>query len=211
MKNKKRYKRLAIVLACILIPLGTFGFGYFFNQYTGQKKVADTLTVKGGIGGTLADKEIDIAEIVPGDTINQSIQLNSTSTAPSLIRVKIEPKWSDGLSSNNIKLIYGDNIAVSNKIESGKTDYWYECSDGYLYYINSITEKDFDLIKGIQFTGGTDDEDANKYQGKSLNIKVTMDIIQSKYAPFKTRWGVKDKDLEEALISVCSEADTKVE
>ena len=43
---------------------------------------------------------------------------------------------------------------------------------------SKIKENDMELVKGIKFLGGTDDTDANKYQGKNLKIKVTMDMIQ---------------------------------
>ena len=69
------------------------------------------------------------------------------------------------------------------------------------------------LVKGIKFLGGTNDEDANKYQGKNLKINVTLEMIQCKYAPFKTRWTeVKEgTNLYNKLNALWPEADTKVE
>ena len=206
--NKKRTKRLAILLACILVPLGAFGFGYFLNKYKVEKQIAQTLTVEGSIGGTIADTNLNISEIVPGDIISQSIELNSTSTAPSLIRVKIAPTWEGLSSSNNIKLIYEDGVTVNNEIEDNKNEYWYKCDDGYLYYIGTVTDnKNMKLVKGIQFLGGESDEDANKYQDKKLTINVTMDMIQSKYGAFQHRWNVNDEELKNKLKGLCEEPD----
>ena len=69
------------------------------------------------------------------------------------------------------------------------------------------------LVKGIKFLGGTNDEDANKYQGKNLKINVTLEMIQCKYAPFKTRWKETEGNitLYNKLKGLCPEADTKVE
>ena len=69
------------------------------------------------------------------------------------------------------------------------------------------------LVKGIKFLGGTNDEDANKYQGKNLKINVTLEMIQCKYAPFKTRWTEVEKDgeLYNKLNALCPEANTSVE
>lgn len=219
MKNKKKTRRVAIVLACILIPLGAFGFGYFFKQdKVSEKKVTHTLTVDGNIEGTIKNTvEANTAGIVPGDTVDETINIKPSATTPSLLRVKIEPAWYNNdtktdLKVSNIKFIYANDI-VKDVFTTETNDYWY--NDGtYLYYMDSVETKDSakELVKGIKFLGGTDDTDANKYQGKNLKITVTMDMIQCKYAPYKTRWGInKSSDLYSKLEALCPEADKSVE
>lgn len=130
------------------------------------------------------------------------------------MRVKIEPKWVDvdNPEISNIKIVYADN-AVKEELNSSENNYWYK-EGNYLYYIGKVMKQDaMQLVKGIKFLGGTNDEDANKYQGKNLKINVTLEMIQCKYAPFKTRWKETEGNitLYNKLKGLCPEADTKVE
>ncbi|MDD5878172.1 MAG: hypothetical protein PUC84_03135, partial [Clostridiales bacterium] len=136
------------------------------------------------------------------------------ATAESLMRVKIEPNWVDvdNPEISNIKIVYADNV-VKKDLNSSENNYWYKYGD-YLYYIGTVTDNsEMELVKGIQFLGGVDDEEANKYQGKNLKINVTLDMIQCKYAPFKTKWKETEGNitLYNKLKGFCPEADTKVE
>lgn len=214
MKNKKRIGRIAIVLAFILVSFGALGFGYFVGGDNKESKVANTLTVDGSIEGSFVNtQEADTDGIVPGDTIDKTINIKPNATAPSLLRVKIEPIWYDGeaktdLSVSNIEFIYSEGI-VNETFDTSENDYWYKNeTDGYLYYMNSVTAKEnaIELVKGIKFTGGDSDTDATAYQGKNLKIKVTMDMIQCKYGPYKTRWQVEpNSDLYEKLEVLCED------
>ena len=214
--NSKKAKRLVIATLCALIPVGALGFGYFTGG--DEKKdiqIANTLTVDGSIEVTTTrETEVSLDGIVPGDTINKTINIKPDSTAESLMRVKIQPNWEGVESPNisNIKIVYADN-AVKEELNSSENNYWYK-EGNYLYYIGKVTTQDaMQLVKGIKFLGGTNDEDANKYQGKNLKINVTLEMIQCKYAPFKTRWTEveKDGDLYNKLNALCPEANTSVE
>ena len=173
------------------------------------------MTVDGSIEVTTTrETEVSLAGIVPGDTINKTINIKPDSTAESLMRVKIQPNWEGVESPNisNIKIVYADN-AVKEELNSSENNYWYKYGD-YLYYIGTVTDNsEMELVKGIQFLGGVDDEEANKYQGKNLKINVTLDMIQCKYAPFKTKWKETEGNitLYNKLKGFCPEADTKVE
>ena len=173
------------------------------------------MTVDGSIEVTTTrETEVSLAGIVPGDTINKTINIKPDSTAESLMRVKIQPNWEGVESPNisNIEIVYADN-AVKEELNSSENNYWYK-EGNYLYYIGKVTTQDaMQLVKGIKFLGGTNDEDANKYQGKNLKINVTLEMIQCKYAPFKTRWTEVEKDgeLYNKLNALCPEANTSVE
>lgn len=173
------------------------------------------MTVDGSIEvTTTSETEVNSAGIVPGDTINETINIKPNATAESLMRVKIEPNWVDvdNPDISNIKIVYADNI-VKDNLNSDENNYWYKYGD-YLYYIGKVTKQDaMQLVKGIKFLGGTNDEDANKYQGKNLKINVTLEMIQCKYAPFKTKWKETEGNitLYNKLKGLCPEADTKVE
>ena len=121
-KNNKNkiVKRIAMVLLCILIPVGAFGFGYFFKNVEGNKDVTHTLTVDGSIKGIDSQNvECDTDGIVPGDSVNVPISIQPNSTTESLLRVKVKPYWmsKDGtesdLSNKNLKVI---DVNVSDTI-----------------------------------------------------------------------------------------------
>ncbi|WP_455537860.1 hypothetical protein [Terrisporobacter sp.] len=213
----KKIKRMIIALVCVLLPIGILGFGYFTggDKVEGEK-LANTLTVEGSIEvATKNSVEIETNGIVPGDTIDKTISIKPNSTADSLMRVKIEPAWEDvgSAKTSNIKIVYAEG-EVKDKIDSAQKDYWYKDGE-YLYYMNAIkTEKEgIQLVKGIKFLGGDNDEDANKYQGKTLKINVTLEMIQCKYAPFTKKWTQisKDGELYNELIKLCPEANISVE
>lgn len=220
-KVVKKSRKIIIVLVCLLIPLGALGFGYFTKKdNVVDKQVSHTLTVDGNIGGTVVNsKETNMSGIVPGDTLDETINIKPNATTPSLLRVKIEPSWYNGdnktdLSVSNIKFLYADNVKQDQFIDD-TNDYWYKSNDGYLYYMNSVkTRKNaIKLVKGIKFLGGASDTDANSYQGKKLKITVTMDMIQCKYAPYKTKWKTtKDNtQLCNKLEALCPNANENIE
>lgn len=219
MENKKKMKRIAIALACILVPLGALGFGYFIGGDKAiDKEVANTLTVDGKIEGSVVNtQDANTDGIVPGDTISKTINIKPNATAPSLLRVKIEPSWYNEdsettLSVSNIKFIYANDVVKNDFTTSGK-DYWYKNGD-YLYYMDSVTtrEEAMELVKGIKFLGGSDDTNAKDYQGKNLKITITMDMIQCKYAPYKTKWGlISNSELYKKLEALCPNANESVE
>lgn len=218
-RNKRKNRRIAIALSCILIPLGALGFGYFIGgDKAVDKEVGNTLTVDGKIEGTVVNtQDTNIDGIVPGDTISKTINIKPNATAPSLLRVKIEPSWYNGdskttLPVSNIKFIYTNDI-VKNDFTMSRKDYWYKCDDGYLYYMDSVTtrQKAMELVEGIKFLGGSDDTNAKEYQGKNLKITITMDMIQCKYAPYKMKWGIKESSvLYSKLEALCPKADESV-
>ena len=204
MKNKKKTRRIAIVLACILIPLGAFGFGYFTANKEVSNQVAHTLTVNGDITGSITESvTTDVTGIVPGDQVESTINIQPTSTADSLLRVKVKPYWMNdsggedtGLSSTNLKLLESSSIKTDLSENS-----WYKEGD-YYYYINKVNSRtgEINLIKGIEFLAlDNPDYDANKYQNKKIGIKVTMEMVQCSSDAYKFKWNSLSTDLNSKL------------
>lgn len=204
MKNKQ-LRRVTLVLLISVIPIGAFGFGYFYSNKAVDNEVANTLTVDGNIKGSIVSEVKNMDSIVPGDTINKSIEILPNATAPSLLRVKINSSWYDGikesdLPSDNIKFLYVDNVKEFFSSESSK-DYWYKLGE-YLYYMDLVTTNDevIKLVDGIKFNGGPN---ANEYQGKNLKIKVDLDLIQAKHKVYSGKWQVDNEKLKKELDSLC--------
>ena len=115
------------------------------------------MTVDGSIEVTTTrETEVSLAGIVPGDTINKTINIKPDSTAESLMRVKIQPNWEGVESPNisNIKIVYADN-AVKEELNSSENNYWYKYGD-YIYYI------------GTQIAGAGDTQEVASAQGVSF-------------------------------------------
>lgn len=203
--NKKRTKRIAIVLACILIPVGAFGFGYFWNRDSKDNQVANTLSVNGNITGSITeDADINTTGMVPGDEVKSTININPTSTTDSLLRVKVKPYWknSEGkedskLSSSNLELI---TEGVTDSITDNK---WYKEGE-YYYYIGKVNSKtnEINLIKGIKFLVLNNESESykvNDYQDKQVGIEVTMEMVQCSYNAYSGKWNSGGNSLSKDL------------
>lgn len=217
-ENKKSFRRIAIVLALILLPIGAFTLGYFYKNNTIKNQVANTLTVDGSIEGSINENVVtEATSMVPGDEVSAEINIKPTSTAKSLLRVKLEPYWMNGsvrstLPTDNLQMIF------SGKVGSDLSDgSWYKNGD-YYYYLSKV-DKNTDilkLVKGIKFLSGTavegkqsgSEEDINKYQGKGMGISVTMDMVQCADKAYKSRWteDTMSDDLKAKLDLLCEES-----
>ena len=208
-RSKKKLRYMAIVLALIFLPIGAFTLGYFFkNETIDAKTEGNTLTVDGSLDGTFKT-DTTVGNLVPGDTINKSIVLKPKCTAPSLLRVKVEPYWEgmdkadNSKDSNNIKIGYNEDIILKEVLEDGN-GYWYKHTDGYIYYIGEIKEgtPDINFVENIKFEGISE---INKYQGKTLKMNVSMELVQSKHNAFESAWQISDRDLKTKLKSITTE------
>lgn len=211
--NKKNFRKISIVLALILLPIGAFTLGYFFKNNSVGNQVANTLTVDGSIEGSITENLVSgETSMVPGDEVSATININPKSTAKSLLRVKLEPYWMNGdvkssLSTDNLKIIF------EGKVEESLSDgSWYKNGD-YYYYINQVDQSTeiLKLVKGIKFLDESPNiGDINQYQGKGIGISVTMDMVQCSDGAYQSRWlddnipeGLKDK-----LNSLCESSKT---
>ena len=196
----KKVKKTAILLAFMLIPVGAFGFMYFWKEDIRDSQVANTLSVNGNITGSITENaDVDTTGMVPGDQIEATINISPTSTEDSLLRVKVEPYWknkgNDGqiLDNSNLKLIE-DNLVKLDMSEGT----WYKNKD-YYYYIGTVgkdKKSEIGLIKGIEFLPS---DNANKYQNNQVGIRVTMEIVQARGKVYKTKWNLdsqNDSDLK---------------
>ena len=211
-RSKKKLRYMAIVLALIFLPIGAFTLGYFFkNENINAKTQANTLTVDGSLDGTFKTDET-IGNLVPGDTVNKSIVLKPNCTAPSLLRVKVEPYWegmdTDGAKDgSNITIGYSSSINFKETLDNDNDNddgYWYKHNDGYLYFIGEITSdiKEINLVDNIKFEG---DNNINNYQNKTLKMNVSMELVQSKYDAFESAWNIPGENLKNKLKSITTD------
>lgn len=209
-KSKKKLRYIAIVLALIFLPIGAFTLGYFFKIKSENHKVAHTLSVDGSINGSITqDIAGDVDGIVPGDEVAVTVNIKPTSSADSLLRVKIEPYWSNGdkgksLSADNIEIIYANN-SVKNDMSNGS---WYKHGE-YLYYMGNVNNStdNLELVKGIKFLATGSENTLESYQNKDIHMKVTMDMVQCSDYAYTSKWSEANitGSLADRLNSFCQE------
>ena len=196
----KRFRKVLIVLLAILVPV-SIGFGFNFFSWNGSKSAENkAMTVK----GTLTVNEISEAQnLVPGDKICDSVTMNITSSAVSLLRVKVDVYYA---KVGSTEYTVTTDIAP---IDNPGTN-WLKGSDGYYYYTQGV--KNGDIVKlaeeGIYFNGLNDNVDMNKYQGKKIKVVANAELVQAKHGVFADKWGLsenKDGDIYTKLKKISND------
>lgn len=186
----KRFRKVLIVLLAILVPV-SIGFGFnFFSGESSDSAENQAMTV----AGTLTVNQISEAQnLVPGDKICKGVTMDITSSAVSLLRVKVDVYCADSTTPET------DIAPIENP-----GDNWLKGSDGYYYYAKGV--KNGDQVKlagdGIYFNGVNNDVDMNKYQGKKINVKASAELVQAKHGVFAEKWGLNSGDIYTKLLAV---------
>ena len=197
----KRFRKVLIVLLAILVPV-SIGFGFNFFSWNGSKESAENQAMT--VAGTLTINQISEAQnLVPGDKICKGVTMNITSSAVSLLRVKVDVYYAEAGSTE---------YTVTTDIEPIKNagDNWLKGSDGYYYYTQGV--KNDDIVKlaeeGIYFNGLNDNVDMNKYQGKKIKVVANAELVQAKHGVFADKWGLsenKDGDIYTKLKKISND------
>ena len=201
----KRFRKVLIVLLAILVPV-SIGFGYnFFNSKSSDSAENQAMTV----AGTLTVNQISEAQnLVPQDKICNVVTMNITSSAVSLLRVKVDIYCADSETAET------DIAPIKNA-----GDNWLKGSDGYYYYTQGVKNGDTVTLAsdGIYFNAAEDeaynkDEDSginmNKYQGKKIKVVANAELVQAKHGVFAEKWGLsenKDGDIYTKLKKISND------
>ena len=187
----KKFRKVLIVLLAILVPV-SIGFGYnFFNSKSSDSAENQAMTV----AGTLTVNQISEAQnLVPQDKICNGVTMNITSSAVSLLRVKVDIYCADSETAET------DIAPIKNA-----GDNWLKGSDGYYYYTQGVKNGDTVTLAsdGIYFNAAEDeaynkDEDSginmNKYQGKKIKVVANAELVQAKHGVFADKWGLSENN-----------------
>ena len=184
----KRFRKVLIVLLAILVPV-SIGFGFnFFSGESSDSAENRAMTV----AGTLTVNQISESQnLVPQDKICNGVTMDITSSAVSLLRVKVDIYCADSKTAET------DIAPIKNA-----GDNWLKGSDGYYYYTQGVKNGDTVTLAsdGIYFNAAEDeadnkDEDSginmNKYQGKKIKVVANAELVQAKHGVFAKKWGLK--------------------
>lgn len=206
----KKFRKVLIVLLAILVPV-SIGFGYnFFSSKSSDSAENQAMTVE----GTLTVNEIkNVQNLVPGDKICNGVTMNITSSAVSLLRVKVDVYYAEADSKN---------YTVTTDIEPIKIagDNWLKGSDGYYYYTQGVKNGNTVSLasEGIYFNAAENasdnkDEDSginmNKYQGKKIKVVANAELVQAKHGVFADKWGLNQTDDEDIYTTLKSISDAQ--
>ena len=192
----KRFRKVLIVLLAILVPV-SIGFGFnFFSGESSDSAENKAMTVSGTL---TVNKIYEAQNLVPGDKICNGVTMNITSSAVSLLRVKVDVYYA---KVGSTEYTVTTDIAP---IDNPGTN-WLKGSDGYYYYTQGVKNGDTVTLAsdGIYFNAAEDeadnkDEDSginmNKYQGKKIKVVANAELVQAKHGVFAKKWGLnQDND-----------------
>ena len=179
----KRFRKVLIVLLAILVPV-SIGFGFNFFSWNGSKESAENQAMT--VAGTLTVNQISESQnLVPQDKICNGVTMDITSSAVSLLRVKVDIYCADSETAET------DIAPIKNA-----GDNWLKGSDGYYYYTQGV--KNGDIVKlaeeGIYFNGLNGNVDMNKYQGKKIKVVANAELVQAKHGVFADKWGLSENN-----------------
>lgn len=202
----KRFRKVLIVLLAILVPV-SIGFGFNFFSWNGSKESAENQAMT--VAGTLTVNQISESQnLVPQDKICNGVTMDITSSAVSLLRVKVDIYCADSETAET------DIAPIKNA-----GDNWLKGSDGYYYYTQGVKNGDTVTLAsdGIYFNAAEDeaynkDEDSginmNKYQGKKIKVVANAELVQAKHGVFAEKWGLsenKDGDIYTKLKKISND------
>ena len=196
----KRFRKVLIVLLAILVPV-SIGFGFnFFSGESSDSAENKAMTVSGTL---TVNKIYEAQNLVPGDKICNGVTMNITSSAVSLLRVKVDIYYAE---------VGSTEYTVTTDIASIKNagDNWLKGSDGYYYYANGVKNGNTVTLAsdGIYFNEANDDVDMNKYQGKQIKVVANAELVQAKHGVFAEKWGLsenKDGDIYTKLKKISND------
>ena len=184
----KRFRKVLVVLLAILVPVSIgFGFNFFSSKSSGSAE-NQAMTVAGTV---TVNKVSETQNLVPGDKICNGVTMNITSSAVSLLRVKVDVYCADSTTPEK------DIAPINNP-----GDNWLKGSDGYYYYTQGVGDVNKEgIVKqvilaedGIYFNGVDNAVDMNKYQGKKIKVKAEAELVQAKHGAFAQKWGLNQDD-----------------
>ena len=209
MKKKKIISAIAAVAVVASLSIGSLAY------FTSKESLKNSFsTIAQGSGDKGGDAGIDINEnfdpdkaknMIPGDTVNKDVQVDSTANYPQFVRVKLSPNWVNKDGSINTQLndtdlddILLNTVNVSEKLEATTENKWYKGTDGYYYYIGVLQPQGTEgantprLLDSVTLASDTE----KVALGSGFTVDVTAESVQATNDAVGSVWqGVPDNVL----------------
>lgn len=164
-KNIKFLTLAALVLFGVLIG-GTVA--YWRGQGTGVSQVT-----MGTLDGVLITQQGKGAGVYPGDSIAASASVANAGGLDLIVRLKVDSSWQD----NQNGALKNDVITLNYNLGKGAGQ-WMDGGDGYYYYRGILKAGQTTPELYSSFTISAK-EASNEYYGRTADIKVTMECLQT--------------------------------
>ncbi|MGL4572499.1 MAG: BsaA family SipW-dependent biofilm matrix protein [Clostridium sp.] len=199
MKKKKIITVIAAVAVVASLALGSLAF------FTSKETVKNSFTTvaqgkedKGGDAGIDINENFDenqAKNMVPGDTVNKDVQVDSTASYPQFIRVKLDPNWVDlkGNINENLNKTDKDSINLNcvNLTDTITDNKWFKSGD-YYYYIAAVQPKGqagdttARLLDSVTLASNTEEA----VLGNGFTVDVTAESVQASNDAYTTWEGI---------------------
>lgn len=203
MKKKKIISAIAAVAVVASLAVGSLA--YFTSKETVKNSfstVAQGKEDKGGDSGIDIDENFDpdqAKNMIPGDTVNKDVQVNSTANYPQFVRAKLSPNWvnNDGSINTQLNNTDLDDILLNTVNVSGSIteNQWFKGSDGYYYYIGVLQPQGTKgantprLLDSVTLASDTE----KAALGNGFTVDVTAEAVQATNNAVESVWqGVPD-------------------
>ncbi|MDY3208438.1 BsaA family SipW-dependent biofilm matrix protein [Clostridium baratii] len=197
MKKKKIISVIAAVAVVTSLAVGSLA--YFTSKETVKNSFS---TIGQGNEDKGGDAGIDIVEdfkpeqaknMIPGDTVNKDVQVDSTANYPQFIRVKLDPNWVDSNGKINVDLNSTDKddiiLNCVNTSENMENNKWFKAGD-YYYYIASVQpkgqagDKTARLLDSVTLASDTE----KSVLGNGFTVDVTAESVQASNDAVEQTW-----------------------
>lgn len=198
MKKKKILSVIAAVVVVASLAMGSLA--YFTSKETVKNSFS---TIANGTEDRGGDSGIDINEnfdpnqaknMIPGDTVNKDVQVDSTASYGQFVRVKLSPNWitangeiNTALNSTDLDDIVLNRVNLSASIADNK---WFNGGDGYYYYIGVLAPQGQSgsstprLLDSVTLASDTE----KAALGNGFTVDVTAESVQASNDAFTSAW-----------------------
>lgn len=198
----KRKKILSVIAAVVVVASLAMGsLAYFTSKETVKNSFS---TIANGTEDRGGDSGIDINEnfdpnqaknMIPGDTVNKDVQVDSTAKYGQFVRVKLSPNWITASGEINTALNSTDlDDIVLNKVNLAASiteNQWFDGGDGYYYYIGVLAPQGQSgsstprLLDSVTLASDTE----KAALGNGFTVDVTAESVQASNDAFTSAWG----------------------
>ena len=207
MKKKKIISAIAAVAVVASLAVGSLA--YFTSKETVKNSfstVAQGKEDKGGDSGIDIDENFDpdqAKNMIPGDTVNKDVQVNSTANYPQFVRVKLSPSWDNAeLNKTDLKdiILNKVNLTTSIKDSTSTENKWFE-ANGYFYYIGVLQPQGTKGANTLRLLDSvTLASDTEKVAlGNGFTVDVTAEAVQATNDAVESSWNDAPKNVLDKL------------
>lgn len=173
----KRILRSLLIIGVAVLLIGGVTMAWFTSETSPINNKFETGTVQVG----MTEEFIAPENWAPGEKISKNIIIENEGTLESYIRVKLEPLWEDGFSTDNVKI--SDSTEDSNWVKK----------NGYYYYKDIVAAGDtVPMNLTIELDGA---KTGNIYQGKEFTLSVTAYSVQADEGAMSDEWSVSKTEI----------------